>query len=120
MTTVADVPAWGDEIVTDEVLGHPCRVFERRRRHLADLLIDGRRFADRDDLVQATRWLTFADHERAVRSAVEFLVGNGVWPGDRVLRLGANSVEWVVGFWAILAASGVVGLGNAWWSQAEL
>jgi len=120
MGTIADVQlAWGHEVVTDDVLGHPCLVFPRRRHHLAELLIDGRRFADRDYLVQGARRLSFAEHERAVSAAVEVLAERGVRPGDRVLLFGANAVEWVVGFWAILAAGGVVVLGNAWWSAAE-
>ena len=90
METVADPQlAWGHEVVTDDVLGHPCRVFERRRHHLAELLVDGRRFADRDYLVQGPRRLSFAAHERAVSTAVQVLVERGVRPGDRhTSRLG--------------------------------
>jgi steroid-24-oyl-CoA synthetase len=112
--------AWGHEVVTDDVLGHPCLVFERRRHRLAELLVDGRRFVDRDYLVQGSRRLSFGAHERAVSRAVGVLAERGVRPGDRVMVFGANAVEWVIGFWAILAAGGVVVLGNAWWSQAEV
>jgi steroid-24-oyl-CoA synthetase len=121
METVVEAQlAWGHEVVTDDVLGHPCLVFERRRHHLAELLVDGRRFSDRDYLVQGPRRLTFAAHERAVRRAVQVLAERGVRPGDRVMLLGANAIEWVIGFWAILASGGVVVLANAWWSQAEV
>jgi long-chain acyl-CoA synthetase len=115
---VAD--AWGSEVAELEVLGHPCLSFVKRRRHLADLLIDGRRFGAREYIVQGERRLSFDQHEAAVRGAAALLRESGVRRGDRVMLLGANSAEWVVGYWAILAANAIVVLGNAWWSQAEL
>jgi long-chain acyl-CoA synthetase len=115
---VAD--AWGSEVAEVDVLGHPCLSFVKRRRHLADLLIDGRRFGAREYLVQGERRMSFDQHETAVRRAAGLLRGRGVRRGDRVMLLGANSVEWVVGYWAILAADAIVVLGNAWWSQVEL
>ena len=45
---------------------------------------------------------------------------HGVGPGGRVMLLAFNSAEWIVGFWATLAAGAVVVLANAWWSEAEL
>jgi long-chain acyl-CoA synthetase len=115
---VAD--AWGSEVAEVEVLGHPCLSFVKRRRHLADLLIDGRRFGAREYIVQGERRVSFDQHEAAVRRAAGLLRESGVRRGERVMLLGANSVEWVVGYWAILAANAIVVLGNAWWSQVEL
>src|SRR3984957_14025573 len=112
--------AWGSEVAEVEVLGHPCLSFVKRRRHLADLLIDGRRFGAREYIVQCERRVSFDQHEPAVGRAAGLLRESGVRRGDRVMLLGANSVEWVVGYWAILAADAIVVLGNAWWSQAEL
>jgi long-chain acyl-CoA synthetase len=37
-----------------------------------------------------------------------------------VLMFAANSVDWVMAFWSIVNAGGIVVLGNAWWSQSEL
>src|ERR1700677_5098855 len=115
---VAD--AWGSEVAEVDVLGHPCLSFVKRRRHLADLLSDGRRLRAREYLVQGERRVSFEQHEGAVRRAAGMLRGSGVRNGDRVMLLGANSVEWVVGYWAILAADAIVVLGNAWWSEDEL
>jgi len=111
---------WGSDVAEVEVLGHPCLSFVRRRRHVADLLLDGRRFGAREYIVQGERRLSFDQHEVAVRRAAGLLRESGVRRGDRVMLFGANSVEWVVGYWAILAAGAIVVLGNAWWSQAEL
>jgi long-chain acyl-CoA synthetase len=112
--------AWGSEIAEVEVLGYPCLSFVRRRRHLADLLVDGRRFGAREYIVHGERRMSFDQHEAAVRRAVGLLREHGVRPGDRVMLFGANSVEWVVGYWAILETGGIVVLGNAWWSQVEI
>jgi long-chain acyl-CoA synthetase len=112
--------AWGSEVAEIEVLGYPCRSFVKRRRHVADLLIDGRRFGSREYVVQGERRMSFDQHEAAVRRAVGLLAARGVRPGDRVMLLGANSVEWVIGYWAILQAGAIVVLGNAWWSRTEI
>jgi long-chain acyl-CoA synthetase len=112
--------AWGSEVAEIEVLGYPCLSFVQRRRHLADLLIDGRRFGPREYIVQGERRVSFDEHEIAVRRAGGLLRERGVRPGDRVMLFGANSVEWVVGYWAILEAGAIVVLGNAWWSEVEL
>jgi long-chain acyl-CoA synthetase len=55
-----------------------------------------------------------------VTAAGSLLRDTGLQPGDRVLLLGANAVEWITGFWAIVEAGGVVVLGNAWWASAEV
>jgi long-chain acyl-CoA synthetase len=112
--------AWGSEIAEVEVLGYPCLSFVKRRRHLADLLIDGRRFGAREYIVQGERRVSFDQHQTAVRRAVRLLQERGVRPGDRVMLFGANSVEWVIGYWAILETGAIVVLGNAWWSQVEI
>jgi long-chain acyl-CoA synthetase len=114
------VDAWGSEVAEVEVLGHPCLSFVKRRRHLADLLIDGRRFGAREYIVQGDRRVSFDQHEAAVRRAVGLLRERGVGRGDRIMLLGANAVEWVVGYWAILETGAIVVLGNAWWSRVEL
>jgi long-chain acyl-CoA synthetase len=111
---------WGPEVVTTTVLGYPCLSFARRRRHLGELLVDARRFPDREYLIQGPRRLSFAAHEQAVGSTVGLLGERGVGPGDRVLLLAANSIEWVVSFWAIIDAGAVVVLGNCWWSESEI
>ena len=112
--------AWGSEVAEVEVLGYPCLSFVKRRRHLADLLIDGHRFGAREYLVQGERRVSFEGHQTAARRAVGLLRERGVRPGDRVMLFGANSVEWVVGYWAILETGAIAVLGNAWWSQVEI
>jgi long-chain acyl-CoA synthetase len=112
--------AWGAELVEEYVLGAPCLVFSNRHRDVTGLFADARRFPDRPYLVQGGRRVSFADHERLVGAVAGLLRRRGVEKGSPVLLFGANSVEWVVAYWAILAAGGVVVLGNAWWSEDEV
>jgi long-chain acyl-CoA synthetase len=123
MTTIAPTASahhWGSEVVETEVLGHPCLTFAKRRRNITELLIDGRRFGKREYVIQGETRLTFEEHERAVRTGAALLRDKGVGPGDRVMLLGPNSLDWVVSFWSVLYVGGVVVLGNAWWSESEL
>lgn len=116
----AESDHWGTEVVRTTVLGYPCLTFAKRRHLLSELLLDARRFPEREYLIQDDRRITFAEHERAVERAAAALGAHGVGRGDRVLLLGRNSVDWVISFWAVLHTGAVVVLGNAWWSDAEL
>jgi long-chain acyl-CoA synthetase len=101
-------------------MGYPCPTFINRPRHLSELLVDAERFRERDYLVQGDERVTFAEHHAGVTAFTNQLRSHGVDRGDRVLMFAANSVDWVMAFWAIIRAGGIVVLGNAWWSQSEL
>jgi long-chain acyl-CoA synthetase len=111
---------WGREVERSTVDGHPCLVYTQRPRSVAELLLERRRWPDRELLVQGDRRITGAELERLVARAAAGLRDRGVGPGDRVLLLGFNSVEWVVAFWALQCLGAVAALGNAWWSDAEV
>jgi long-chain acyl-CoA synthetase len=115
-----DAEVWGTEVGETTVLGHPCLSYSHRRKHLAELLVDGRRFADREYCIEGDRRLTFAGHEEAVTRAAAGLRALGVRRGERVLLFGRNSIDWVIAFWAVLQSGAVVVLGNAWWGSSEL
>ena len=110
---------WGTYMVRRDT-GVPFLVYEPRRKSAALLLDDARRWGRRVHLVKGGRRLTFEELDELVPKAAAVLGDHGVRPGDRVMLLAFNSIEWVVGFWAVLAAGGVVVLANAWWSEAEL
>jgi len=117
--SAADRFAWGTEIVrrTD---GIPFLVYEPRRTNAAELLDDVRHWGDRVHLVRGAQRVTYADLLDRVPRTAAVLADHGVGPGDRVMVLAFNSVEWIIGFWATLAADAVVVLANAWWSEAEV
>jgi long-chain acyl-CoA synthetase len=100
--------------------GRTRRLYRDRRRHVAELLVDARRWAERDYLVQGERRITFSSFEQSVVGVADQLEAAAVCPGDRVMLLAANSCEWVVACFAVLARGAVVVLGNAWWSESEI
>jgi long-chain acyl-CoA synthetase len=110
---------WGREVSRAAVQGHPCLVYTRRPRSVAELLLDARRWGDREFLVQGDRRLTGRQHEQAVARVAAHLRALGAGPGTRVMLLGFNRIEWLAAFWAIQCLGAVAVLGNAWWSEAE-
>jgi acyl-CoA synthetase (AMP-forming)/AMP-acid ligase II len=110
---------WGTETVR-RTTGIPFLVYEPRRTDAADLLDDVRHWGDRVHLVRGEQRMTYAELLDLVPRAARVLDDHGVGPGDRVMLLSFNSVEWIVAYWAILARGAVVVLANPWWSEAEL
>ncbi len=110
---------WGTSI-TRRTDGVPFLVYEPRRRNAAELLDDVRHWGDRVHLVRGEQRVTYDELLDLVPRTAGVLADHGVGPGDRVMLLAFNSVEWIVGFWATLAAGAVVVLANAWWSEAEV
>jgi long-chain acyl-CoA synthetase len=110
---------WGSQIEQGTVNGHPCRVYAKRPRSLAELLVDAQRWADRPLIVQGSRRLTGGDHARAVARVAQDLRQRGASKGDSIVLLGYNHVEWMVAFWAVQCIGATAVLGNAWWSDEE-
>jgi acyl-CoA synthetase (AMP-forming)/AMP-acid ligase II len=110
---------WGTEKMR-RADGIPFLVYEPRRRNAAELLDDVRHWGDRVHLVRGEQRLTYDELLDLVPRVAGVLADHGAAPGDRVMLLAFNSVEWIAGFWATLAAGAVVVLANPWWSEAEL
>jgi acyl-coenzyme A synthetase/AMP-(fatty) acid ligase len=70
--------------------------------------------------VQGDRRISFVDRETAVAAVSMLLRERGVGLGDRIMLDGANSIEWVISFWAILHVGAIAVLGNGWWTKVEL
>lgn len=107
-------------VVVELVRGVPMRVYADRPRSLLAIagVVLGREA--RDFLVCGDRRVT--DHQllgdaQAVAAALQ---ARGLEPGERVAILGANSVEWTVAFWGVVAAGGVVSALNGWWAPDEI
>ena len=110
---------WGREVVAGTVGGHPGLMYARRPGALAELLDGTGRWAEREFLVQGERRLRYGAFAGAVARVTAHLRGLGVRPGQRVMLLGFNQIEWVVAFWATQTLGAVTVLGNAWWNEAE-
>jgi long-chain acyl-CoA synthetase len=111
--------AWGSDVVTENVLGSPCLVYERRPTHVGTLVDEGLRRPDDPYIIQGARRVSFRQHGAAVAATRQLLSSSGVMKGDAVLILGANSVELVTAFWAAVRSGAIAVLGNAWWSEDE-
>ncbi|MDN2497390.1 acyl--CoA ligase [Nocardia nova] len=109
------------ELVEEEVLGARMPVLRHRRRAVAELLADSVRFGDRDYLVTEDRRLSYREHAAAAAALAAALREEyGVGRGDRVAILAANTVEWVITFWAAQSLGAIaVGL-NGWWVPREI
>ncbi|MGA4791454.1 class I adenylate-forming enzyme family protein [Nocardia sp. AB354] len=109
------------ELVEEEVLGARMPVLRHRRRAVAELLADSVRFGDRDYLVTEDRRMSYREHAAAAAALAAALREEyGVGRGDRVAILAANTVEWVITFWAAQSLGAIaVGL-NGWWVPREI
>ncbi|MDR7169321.1 acyl-CoA synthetase (AMP-forming)/AMP-acid ligase II [Nocardia kruczakiae] len=109
------------ELVEEEVLGARMPVLRHRRRAVAELLAASVAFGDRDYLVTEDRRLTYREHAAAAAALAAALHEEyGVGRGDRVAILAANTVEWVITFWAAQSLGAIaVGL-NGWWVPREI
>ncbi len=113
------------EIVDVEVGGVTIKSFKNRIRTLRDLLVKSVDFGDNTYMLATDgvheRRLSFAEHARIVASVAAALRDRyDVQPGDRVAILGANSPEWVIGFWAAISLGAIaVGL-NGWSTGPEI
>jgi long-chain acyl-CoA synthetase len=108
--------------LTDRVVdGRSVQSFVRRERSLRELLVRATKH-DRDCVVFDTgSRLTFPEFERAVASfAARLHEQHGVTKGDRVCIAGANSLEWLLTFWACQALGAVAVAMNAWWTPTEV
>ena len=109
------------DLVEEEVLGEPMLVFRERRRSLRDVLDDSLEYADRDYLVEGERRLTYAQHHAAAAGIARHLQDQyAVSNGTRVAILGANSLDWVATFWAVVGLGAVAVALSSWWSGPEL
>jgi long-chain acyl-CoA synthetase len=111
--------AWGTEVRRRRT-GIPFLCYEPRRHHIADLLQDAQRWAERTHLVQGERRLTFDEIRSRIATAAVRFAAAGSRPGDRILLLADNSPEWVIAMWAAAVTGAVAALGNAWWSAEEI
>jgi acyl-CoA synthetase (AMP-forming)/AMP-acid ligase II len=111
---------WGIHLERAAANGRSWLIYRDRERNVAALLKAAKVWGERVHLIQGERRVTFADLERLVAAKAQSLAAQGIQPGSRVLLFGWNGIDWIVSFWATLAAGATVVLGNAWWSADEI
>lgn len=108
------------EIAVQEVRGSPIRTFKNAPPNVRLLWQSTAQFAERDYLVYGDERLTYAQAHTQVASVANWLMAQGVKPGDRVAIAMRNYPEWMLIYWAC-ACIGVACVGmNAWWTAAEM
>ncbi|MDP6978108.1 MAG: class I adenylate-forming enzyme family protein [Myxococcota bacterium] len=110
------------EMVEEDVLGQPMRVFKNRAKSLRELLAQSANHGDAEYVVfgDGRRW-SYTEHLADVASVAQALhEEHGIGPGDRVAILAANSPEWILTFWATVSLGGVVVAMNGWWAGDEI
>jgi acyl-CoA synthetase (AMP-forming)/AMP-acid ligase II len=108
------------EIRDEDVHGVELPVFRRRLRSLGELLDHGLRFGDRTFVADGAERLSFAEHHRRASALAHALQTRyGVRAGDRVALFAANRWDWLVSFWAVVAAGAVPCAMNGWWTADE-
>lgn len=110
------------EMVAEDVLGVPMRVFARRPRSMRQALeAAAERFGDRPFLIFPDRTFTFRSIMQPV-SAVAAVLRNrvGVGPGDRVAIVSANCAGHALTAWATICLGATVVELNGWWTGPEM
>ncbi|MGW0173800.1 class I adenylate-forming enzyme family protein [Rhodococcus sp. NPDC003322] len=109
------------ELVDEDVRGTRMPVMRQRNHAVHELLTASLAYGDRDYLVTEDQRISFREHAEQVAAFAEALADEyGVGVGDRVGILAANTVEWVIAFWATQSLGAIaVGL-NAWWVPREI
>lgn len=108
------------EIATVNVRGVDIRTYANAPANLRDVWLSTQAFAERDYLIYEGERLTYAQTHQRVASLANWLIQQGVKPGDRVAIAMRNYPEWLQAYWATLSVgAAVVGM-NAWWIGPEM
>ena len=110
------------ELVSEDVLGEPMRVFGNRPASLREVLVDSAAHGDRLAMAFSDgREITFAQFNQQVASVAAYLRDvHGIEKGDNVAICGANGAGWILSFWATLSLGAVAVAMNGWWTEAEM
>ena len=113
-------PGGAFEIVEADVLGNRIRTFKNAPPSVREVWLSTLQFAERPYLVYQDERLTYGQAHEIVNSTANWLLSQGVKPGDRVAIAMRNYPEWMLIYWACLAVGiTVVGM-NAWWTAEEM
>jgi len=108
------------EITTVEVGGAPIRAFLAAPPSVRELWLSTLAFAERDYLVYEDERITYGEAHAKVAGIANWLMDQGVRPGDRVAVAMRNYPEWMLVYWAgVSIGVAVVGM-NAWWTAGEM
>ena len=120
-TATLTAPGQGFEMETLTIRGVPTRTWKSAPATLRSVLELSSLHGEKTFLVYEDERVSFAEHFRIAAGLAGTLIDRfGIRPGDRVAIAMRNLPEWVMAFWASIAAGAVVVPLNAWWTGAEL
>ena len=120
-TATLTAPGQAFEMETLTIRGVPTRTWKSAPATLRSVLELSALHGEKDFLVYEDERVSFAEHFRIAAGLARTLIDRfGVQPGDRVAIAMRNLPEWVMAFWASIAAGAVVVPLNAWWTGPEL
>lgn len=113
-------PGGAFEIIEAEILGNRIRTYKNAPPSVREVWLSTLQFSDRPYLVYQDERLTYGEAHAIANSTANWLLAQGVKPGDRVAIAMRNYPEWMLIYWACLAVGiTVVGM-NAWWTAEEM
>lgn len=113
-------PGGAFEIIEADILGNRIRTYKNAPPSVREVWLSTLQFADRPYLVYQDERLTYGEAHEIANSTANWLLAQGVKPGDRVAIAMRNYPEWMLIYWACLAVGiTVVGM-NAWWTTEEM
>ncbi len=108
------------EVETITVRGVPIRAFKASPPNVRALWLSTTAYGDRDYLVYQDERITYAEAHRRTASIANWLLAEGVKPGERIAIAMRNYPEWLLLYWAAVSVGiAVVGM-NAWWVADEV
>ena len=108
------------EIEEIEVRGQMLRSYKNQPPNVRALWMSTAQYADREYIVYLDERLTYGQAHAQVSAVANWLMAEGVAPGDRVAIAMRNYPEWMLIYWACVSI-GVAAVGmNAWWVTEEM
>ncbi len=112
-------------LVEVDIDGQPILAFANRTTNLRELLANSTNFGDAEYLCETDgsyeRRISFAEHHQLAASLAAVMAEEyGVGKGDRVAILGANSIDWIISFWATISLGAIACALNGWWTAPEI
>ena len=108
------------EVTTTNVRGVDIKTYANALTNLRDAWASTAAYAGREYIVYEDERLTYAQAHEHVNSLGNWLISQGVQPGDRVAIAMRNYPEWILSYWAILSVGATVVGMNAWWTGPEM
>lgn len=108
------------EVEEIEVRGVRIKAYVTAPASLREVWLGSAAHGEKDYLVYEDERWTYAEAHRQVARIANWLIANGVAPGDRVAIAMRNYPEWMLAYWASVSIGATAVGMNAWWTEPEM